>query len=344
MKKTMIIRENRIDEAANALKEGKLVVFPTETVYGLGANAFDEEAVKNIFIAKGRPSDNPLIVHIANADQLKDLTGEIPEYAQSLIDAFWPGPLTLVMKKSDLVPEIITGGLDTVAIRMPSHPVALKLIKLSGVPIAAPSANISGRPSPTSEMHVVEDLSGRVDYILLAGDTSVGLESTVLDISGAIPQILRPGYITYEDIIKVTGQLKYDLHLTDKNITPKSPGMKYKHYSPKAKVIIVEGKYTRRKMTGMIDDYAEQGIKVGVMGTDELLKGFSGVACCSLGDAKKISEVGNRLFRCLRDLDQQKVDVILAESFNREGLGVAIMNRLEKAAGYHIINSEEDMQ
>ena len=342
MKKTEVIRENRIDEAANAIKEGKLVVFPTETVYGLGANALDEEAVKNIFAAKGRPSDNPLIVHIADVQQLEKLVREIPEYAQSLINAFWPGPLTLVMKKSDLVPEIITSGLDTVAIRMPNHALALKLIELSGVPIAAPSANISGRPSPTSEDHVIEDLGGRVDYILLGGDTSVGLESTVLDISGGIPQILRPGYITYDDILKITGCLKYDSHLSDKNIAPKSPGMKYKHYSPKAEVIIIEGKYVRRKITSMINDYTAEGIKVGLMGTDALLKDFKGVACCSLGDARKISEVGNRLFRCLRDLDQQKVDVILTESFNREGLGVAIMNRLEKAAGYHIIDSGED--
>ncbi|MEA3423904.1 MAG: L-threonylcarbamoyladenylate synthase [Bacillota bacterium] len=342
-KNTIIIRENRIDEASRALREGKLVVFPTETVYGLGANVYDEEAVKNIFVAKGRPSDNPLIVHISDIDQLRDLVREIPEYAQSLIDAFWPGPLTLVMKKSDLIPEIITGGLDTVAIRMPNNPVALKLINLSGVPIAAPSANISGRPSPTSEIHVIEDLGGRVDYIILGGDTSVGLESTVLDISGKTPRILRPGHITYEDIREIIGRLKYDSHLTDENITPKSPGMKYRHYSPEAKVIIVEGRYIRRKMLSMIDDYADQGIKVGVMGTDELLKDFKDVVCCSLGDTKKISVVGNRLFRCLRDLDRQKVDVILAESFDREGLGVAIMNRLEKAAGYHIINSEEDI-
>ena len=299
--------------------------------------------MKNIFIAKGRPSDNPLIVHIANIKQLKELVKEIPEYAKLLIDAFWPGPLTLVMKKSDLVPDVITAGLDTVAIRMPSHPVAVELIKLSELPIAAPSANISGRPSPTSEMHVVEDLDGRVDYILLAGDTTVGLESTVLDVSGDIPQILRPGYVTYEDIYKIVGKVEYDSHLSDKNIAPKSPGMKYKHYSPKAQVIIIEGKYIKKKMISIIDEYTAKGLKIGIMGTDRLLEEFQSFDCCSLGDEEKIYEAGNRLFRCLRDLDQQNVDVILAQSVNKEGIGVAIMNRLEKAAGYYIINSEEDI-
>ncbi|MBN2260184.1 MAG: threonylcarbamoyl-AMP synthase [Clostridiales bacterium] len=339
---TIIIRENRINEAADALKKGQLVVFPTETVYGLGADALNPEAVKKIFVAKGRPTDNPLIVHISCREQLIELVEEITPTAEKLMAIFWPGPLTIVMKKSKIVPDVITGGLDTVAIRMPSHPLAMELIRLSGVPVAAPSANISGKPSPTSERHVIEDLKGRVDYILLGGDTEVGLESTVLDISGTKAQILRPGVITYDDIFNVIGELSYDPHLIDENSTPKSPGMKYKHYSPEAEVIIVKGNKKSVKIQEMIDEYTLEHKKVGLMATDNLLNSFDEVIKCSLGNANSIDDVGNKLFRCLRYLDQLKVDVIISESFDKKGFGIAIMNRLEKAAGFHIIDSEED--
>ncbi len=341
MIKTIIIDKSQLNIGAEALKNGKLVVFPTETVYGLGADALNPEAVKSIFLAKGRPSDNPLIVHISDIEQLDQLVVNVSEVAKKLMDAFWPGPLTLVMEKSEIIPDIITAGLDTVAIRMPSDPIALELISKSGVPVAGPSANISGKPSPTSEEHVIQDLNHRVDVIIRGGNTTVGLESTVLDVTCNPPKILRPGYITDEDIKKIAGDVAYDPYLKDKNQVPKSPGMKYKHYSPDAEVIIIKGPKTIEKMIEIKESNERNGMNVGIMATQEILSHFSGLTC-SLGDEEDMESVANQLFYCLRELDVKGVDVILTHAVEKQGLGMAIMNRLEKAAGYHIVNTKEE--
>lgn len=341
MRETKIIDKSQIEIGADALKNGKLVVFPTETVYGLGADALNTEAVRSIFIAKGRPSDNPLIVHISDLGQLDQLVVNVSEVAKKLMAAFWPGPLTLVMEKSEIVPDIITAGLDTVAIRMPSDPIALELISKSGVPVAGPSANISGRPSPTSEEHVIQDLNHRVDVIIRGGNAIVGLESTVLDVTCDPPKILRPGYITDQDIKKIAGDVAFDPYLKDKNQVPKSPGMKYKHYSPDAEVIIIKGPKTLEKMSEIKESYEKKGQTIGIMATEEILSHFSGVTC-SLGDEDDMEAVANQLFYCLRELDRKGVDMILTHAVQKQGLGIAIMNRLEKAAGYHIINTKEE--
>jgi L-threonylcarbamoyladenylate synthase len=343
MKQTQIININDIVIAAEALKQGKLVVFPTETVYGLGADALDIEAVRGIFEAKGRPADNPLIVHIAELSELKPLVDEVTVQAKQLMEAFWPGPLTLVMKKSNLVPMIITAGLETVAIRMPSHPIARELIIRAGVPVAAPSANISGRPSPTDEAHVIEDLDGRVDVILKGGATSVGLESTVVDVTGDIVKILRPGFITKEDLEEIVGEVEYDGYLLNHNEIPKAPGMKYTHYSPKAQVIIVTGNNVIELMLSVKNRLEDQGKRVGIMVSTDFLDDFQGEVC-NWGDSKNLPMMASRLFACLRTLDSKKVDVIVTHAVERKKLGVAIMNRLEKAAGYYIIESEEDLR
>jgi len=337
--KTKIIKKTELLEAAIALRKGNTVVFPTETVYGLGADAFNVEAIKKIFIAKGRPEDNPLIVHVSSKKQVKLLVTEVPEVADKLMDEFWPGPLTLVMKKSKLVSDFVTAGLDTVAIRMPDNEIALKLIELSGVPIAAPSANISGSPSPTSEEHVIDDLNGKVEYIILGGDTVVGLESTVLDVTEKPYKILRPGFITLEDIEDVVGEVSYDKHLIDSGFTPKSPGLKYKHYSPKADIIIVSSDDEMiliEKINELIKEYEKNGKLVGIMVTEELIEKFKSIKI-SLGSKDKLDVVGNRLFRALRDFDKKNVDVIITQDFKNEGFGVAIMNRLKKASSNKIV-------
>ncbi len=339
MIKTIIISEDQLHIGAKALSEGKLVVFPTETVYGLGADALNPHSIHQIFVAKGRPSDNPLIVHISDMDQLDRLVREVTDTSKKLMEAFWPGPLTMVMKKSAIIPEIITAGLDTVAIRMPSHKLARDLIRLSGVPVAAPSANLSGSPSPTSERHVIDDLNGRVDVIIRGGDTQVGLESTVLDVTCDPPKILRPGQITYEDIEAVIGEVDYDQHLIDHKEIPRSPGMKYTHYSPKAQVIIINGNKSVEKMKAMKQEFEQMSKSVGIMVSHEYFDQFEGIKC-NLG--RDNSMIANRLFACLRELDTYDVDIILTHSVKKEKLGVAIMNRLEKAAGHYIIDTEEE--
>jgi L-threonylcarbamoyladenylate synthase len=334
----------RMGHAACVIKSGGLVAFPTETVYGLGANALDQQAVKNIFEAKGRPADNPLIVHIAGKDTVKDLVSLLPPEFDRLADKFWPGPLTLIMPKSNKVPQLITAGLDTVAVRMPSHPVALALIRLSGLPIAAPSANTSGRPSPTVAGHVIEDLMGKVDIIIDAGSTSVGLESTVLDLTSHPPVILRPGGTTYEqlkgELKEVSIETALNLDTTQMN-APKSPGMKYTHYSPKAQVIIVEGNITAvvNKVNMMIRQYSLEGINAGVLATEQTKGLYNFDNVISLGDRNHPESIASSLFRSLRELDRKNVDVILAESIDNNGIGLAIMNRLNKAAGYNIIKA-----
>jgi len=314
-----------VDEAAEVLKNGGTVAFPTETVYGIGANALDAEAVAKIFTAKGRPSDNPLIVHIARASDMTQLTTKITPNIIKLIDEFWPGPLTLVLPKTKSIPDIVTAGLPTVGIRMPDDPVALSLIRKAGCPVAAPSANISGKPSPTRAEHVVDDLDGRVDVILKGGDCRVGIESTVLDMSGDVPTILRPGMITREDILEVIGgRVEIDPGLADQSGTPKAPGMKYAHYAPNAPMTVFEGRQDRviSEIQRIKSINEANGLKVGVIMFDE----------------SDFVIAANEFFAQLRDLDSQGVDMILAGALSRNhSLGFAIMNRMMKAAGYNIV-------
>ncbi|GAB6135134.1 L-threonylcarbamoyladenylate synthase [Thermococcus prieurii] len=327
--------ERKIKVAGRLIIEGKLVAFPTETVYGLGADALNEKAVRRIFEAKGRPADNPLIVHIAEFDDLKKLAREIPEEAKILAEKFWPGPLTLVLPKRDEVPLVTTGGLDTVAVRMPAHPIALALIRAS-TPIAAPSANISGKPSPTLAEHVVDDFYGRIEAIIDGGPTWVGVESTVIDLSSERPTLLRPGGLPLEEIEKVIGTVEIHPAVKGKAVDlARAPGMKYRHYSPNAPVIVVEGprEKVREKIEELVAEYRSKGYRVGVMATEE----FEADEFFYLG--KTVEDVARNLFRALRELDRRGVDVIIAEGVEERGLGLAVMNRLRKASGYRIIRA-----
>ena len=350
MKKTLILRvdrekpdEERIGLAAEIIRRGGLVAFPTETVYGLGADALNPHAVREIYLVKKRPLDNPIIVHVADKSDVYKLAKNIPKQAEMLMDFFWPGPLTLVLEASDVVPRITTGGLSTVAIRMPKHKVALALIRASGTPIAAPSANLAGKPSPTMVEHVIQDLYGRIDAILDAGPTRIGVESTVLDLTGEVPQILRPGGITYEDLKRVLGRVSiHPSALAKSKIYVKharSPGMKYRHYAPKAEVILVEGETDLivEKIRELAKQYVKAGKKVGILATDENVGKYEVGAVKSLGSRKDLSTAAKNLFRLLREFDEEKVDLIIAEGLPQKGLGLAIMNRLRKAAGYNII-------
>jgi len=330
--------------AARVLKEGGLVSFPTETVYGLGANALNTTAVKNIFLAKGRPSDNPLIVHISSKQQINELVSELPATASMLMDTFWPGPLTIVLKKSAIVPYEVTGGLDTVAIRMPSHPVALALIRESGVPVVAPSSNTSGRPSPTEAKHVIEDLTGKIDIIIDAGSTTIGLESTVIDVTGAVPVVLRPGGVTLSQLEKLLSHVEISPNLTEeqmKHIAPRAPGMKYKHYAPKAQMIIVEGELPRivDKINELLSTYLSEGLNVGVLATDETKDQYPHANIISMGSRRNPEIIAANLFRALRDFDEMNVQLILAEAVDNHGIGFAVMNRMTKAAGHNIIKA-----
>lgn len=338
---------SRVDFAADVLKAGGLVAFPTETVYGIGANAINENAVKNIYKAKGRPSDNPLIVHVWNKEKVKELVSSIPDSASTLMNTFWPGPLTLVMEKSDIIPAIITAGLNTVAIRMPSHPVALSLLERSGLPLAAPSANTSGKPSPTNASHVIEDLYGKVDVIIDAGSCGVGLESTVLDITSRPPVILRPGGITYEQLSGILGEVNIDPALRSKdykNVIPRSPGVKYKHYAPKAELIIFKGELNKisSEIVKRVNEYKLKGVLVGILASDQTQALYrslcANVQIISAGDRNRPETIAERLFWALREFDKTEVKFILGESIDDTGIGLAIMNRLNKAAGYNIIN------
>jgi L-threonylcarbamoyladenylate synthase len=331
-----------LQDAVNILKKGGLVAFPTETVYGLGADALKPDASKKIYEAKGRPSDNPLIIHIADLASLEKLTKECPENGKKLAEAFWPGPLTLIFNKSEVVPYSTTGGLDTVAIRMPSHPIAFELIRQSEVYIAAPSANVSGRPSPTKAEHVMEDLNGIVDMIIDGGMVDIGLESTIVDVTCDIPTILRPGYITADMIKQVVGNVEYDkavlLREKDTSIKPKAPGMKYKHYAPKGDLTIYEG--NTEKVVNAINKIAEEklkaGFKVGIIATDETYSSYPKGIVKTIGTRKEEETIARGLFDILREFDTIGAEFIFTESFQNKELGQAIMNRLLKAAGYHI--------
>nr|WP_205617940.1 L-threonylcarbamoyladenylate synthase [Caldisalinibacter kiritimatiensis] len=335
------LEKQKIEQGAEILKRGGTVAFPTETVYGLGANALDEKAISKIFKAKGRPQDNPLIVHIAEIEQLYDIVEEVPQRALDLIERFWPGPLTIIFKKNSKVPDRITGGLSTVAIRMPNHPIALKLIKEANLPIAAPSANTSGRPSPTDASHVIEDLTGKIDMIIDGGATGIGVESTVLDLSTEIPTILRPGGVTKEDLLTIFPKVEFDpaLELKNKNIIPKSPGQKYRHYSPEAEMIIVTGEIHNmiEKINELTSEYQKEGKKVGIIATNQTKDKYNNENLIVVGDRRKLETISRNLFKTLREFDKIGVDIIIAEGVTEEGLGKAIMNRMNKAAGGRVI-------
>lgn len=331
-----------LKEAAELIKAGRLVAFPTETVYGLGANGLDREAVKHIYRAKGRPSDNPLILHIADKPALDELTAEVTANARALIDKYWPGPLTVVLTRRSVVPDEITGGLDTVAVRLPSSTVARQLIRLSGVPIAAPSANTSGRPSPTTAQAVLDDLAGRIDAIIDAGPCDVGVESTVVDCTTALPTLLRPGGITLEMLEETLGAVEVDPALGQKGVAPRSPGMKYRHYAPKAPVTLVEGNYDGlvRLITGKIAAELQLGRRVGAVVSAETASRLpAGTVAAVYGSRHDAAEIAAHLYEALRYFDTQAVDIIFAEGIPEDGLGLAVMNRLRKASGHKIIRA-----
>ena len=329
-----------IKKQAEILRAGETVIFPTETVYGLGANALDEEAVSKIYKAKGRPSDNPLIVHIGDKKQVYNLVQSVTKEAEIVMDKFWPGPITIILNKKDIIPKRTSGGLDTVAIRMPSNKIANALIKEANIPIAAPSANISGRPSPTRAKHVYEEMNHRVSGIIMGNDCVYGLESTVLDLTGEIPTILRPGSITKEQLEKELGNVQLDAALEKKedNIKAKAPGMKYTHYSPNAEVYIVSGEQTNviDKINTLIEENNDKNLKTCVICLKCNEKQYIGKTIC-LGET--LEDVASNLFDALIQADEEKCDIIYSESFTNEGIGCAIMNRLLKSAGYKIIGA-----
>jgi L-threonylcarbamoyladenylate synthase len=344
--KVVMVDENNLDkniieEAGTVIREGGLVAFPTETVYGLGANALDEEAVKKIFVAKGRPQDNPLIVHVADFD-LEPLVKNIPEVAVKLMESFWPGPLTIILEKSELIPDVTSAGLSSVGIRMPSNNISRELIRAAGVPIAAPSANISGRPSPTEASRCVEDLEGRVDFILGGGSCQVGLESTIVDCTSSPPCVLRPGGVTLDMLRKVDSAIYIDpavMKKTDGNFKPKAPGMKYRHYAPKAPMKIVQGdlQKTIEIIKEIVQNSIDENKQVGILATEESIDKYPQGMVISLGSRMDVESIGKNLFEALRRFDDAGVDIILSEAFEEDGFGTAVMNRLKKSAGYDII-------
>ena len=340
------VDENNIDmgiirEMAEKIKNGETVIFPTETVYGLGANAMDEDAAKKIYVAKGRPSDNPLIVHIADIEEVDKIALEVGEKAKKAMENFWPGPLTIILKKKEIVTNVTSGGLSTVAIRMPSNKIANALIRESKTQIAAPSANISGRPSPTKAEHVVKEMSGRVSGIIMGGDCDFGLESTVVDFSEDKPMILRPGSITKEMLEEVLGEVSIDPSLTKKedNIKAKAPGMKYKHYSPNAQVYIIKGEENNviTKMNELSRKNHAENKKTGIMCMSKDVDKFECDYVVDLG--KDYDEVASNLFDALIKMDEAKMDIVYSVCFESCGVGQAIMNRLLKSAAYRIIDA-----
>ena len=326
---------------AECLRDGGLVAFPTETVYGLGADALNETAAMRIYEAKGRPSDNPLIVHIAKVEDMEKLA-YVNDKAKALAQAFWPGPLTIILPKRDVVPAGTTGGLDTVAIRMPAHPAALQLIQQSGVFVAAPSANTSGRPSPTKASHVVEDMKGKIEYIIDGGAVGIGIESTIVDVTGDTPMILRPGFITKSQLSQIIGEVAMDptLEKPIEGLPPKAPGMKYTHYAPKGEMTLVESdKEVISTIQELAKEKQQEGFKVGIMAPKETLSYYDGYAdtLICVGDRKGQQTVAAGLYGALRGFDDAGVDYIYAECFRGEELSDAIMNRLLKAAGHRVI-------
>ncbi|WP_051659070.1 L-threonylcarbamoyladenylate synthase [Acholeplasma hippikon] len=343
MKNTICWSNNdlNIKENQSILKEtilqGNLVIFPTETVYGIGANGLNPEASKRIYQAKGRPSDNPLILHIADRNDLYKYVRYVSEDAEKLMDAFWPGPLTMVFEKNELVPKETSGGLETVAIRFPKDKTAQQVIKLAGVPIAAPSANISGKPSSTKFEHVLEDFNGRVDIIIDGGPSEIGLESTVIDMTGDIPTILRPGYVTKKMVEKVLKYTVQDVSGTKPTGQVKSPGMKYTHYKPKGEVLLIRGSIEKMAAYVCEQKIKLEGHKIAVICESEYQELFN-VNVVPLGSKDNQLQMAHNLFSSLRDMDKESVEYIYIHYLNKDELGYALMNRLEKAAGYQILD------
>lgn len=336
------IDKTLISKAGEILRAGGLVAFPTETVYGLGGDALNPESSRKIYAAKGRPSDNPLIVHISNMSALDKIVSEIPKEAVNLAECFWPGPLTMIFKKSDVVPYETTGGLDTVAVRMPSDKIARAMIDAAGGYVAAPSANLSGRPSPTVAKYVCEDMDGRIEMIIDGGDCEVGLESTIVDFSEGKPMILRPGYVTKEMLEKALSlEVVWDRAIIDDNCktAPKAPGMKYRHYAPKGELVIIEGirENVIKEINALSFESSELGFKTGIIATDETESLYKADSVKSVGRAGHEEEVAHHLFRILREFDDEGIERIYSESFKSDGVGAAVMNRLLKAAGHKVI-------
>lgn len=338
------VRPGDLEKAAIILRSGGLVAFPTETVYGLGADALNSEAANKIYQAKGRPSDNPLIVHISKVKDMEILAQDIPVNAYRLAEVFWPGPLTIILKKKDCVPKGTTGGLNTVGIRLPANQIALNLIEQAGVFIAAPSANLSGKPSPTKAEHVIKDMSGKIDMIIDGGAATLGLESTIIDLTGNTPMILRPGCITKTMLETVIGTVEYDPVVLNKDpdmdIIPKAPGMKYRHYAPEGNLTIYEGNtdVVINAINQKAKEKQESGQCVGVIATDETKDLYQYGIIKSIGARKDEASIAAGLYTTLRELDELHAEYIYSESFADNSLGQAIMNRLLKAAGYHIVS------
>lgn len=350
MKKTLVLKVDSqepeirtIQIAADFIKKGGLVAFPTETVYGLGADALNPRAVLALFEAKKRPLDNPPIVHVGDVKDVYRLVKRLPSKAEALMKSFWPGPLTFIFQRSEIVPDVTVAGLDTIAIRMPKHNVALALIRESGCAISAPSANLAGKPSPTTAKHVLEDLDGRIDAVLDAGSTQIGVESTVLDMTVDPPQVLRPGGAPYEALKEVLREVELNPVAISEKALPvekaRSPGVKHRHYAPNAEMIVVEGEVDAivKKISELACFYVQSSKKVGVLATDETMQRYEVGVVESLGSRSDLSTIAKNLFKLLRRFDLERVDVIIAEGLPTEGLGLAVMNRLRKASGYNIV-------
>lgn len=325
-------------EAGEILRRGGLVAFPTETVYGLGGDALNRESSKKIYAAKGRPSDNPLIVHICRLEDMESIVREITPQTRAVAEAFWPGPLTLILSKAERVPYETTGGLDTVAVRLPSHPVARELIDYAGGYVAAPSANLSGKPSPTVAKYVIQDMDGRIDAIIDGGEVGIGLESTIIDMTVQPPQILRPGYITRQMLEQVLGQVDVDATILSNTSgqAPKAPGMKYRHYAPQGEMCIVAG--GQKQVVDYINEQirrdVSRGERVGVICTDETVHTYGDAVVKTAGSRQDEESIARHLYSILREFDDEQVTRIYSEDFAPDGLGQAIMNRLLKAAGH----------
>jgi len=333
--------QRAIERAGMTIRQGGLVAFPTETVYGLGGDALNPASSAKIYLAKGRPSDNPLIVHIAKMEDLYKIADQVSLEAKHLADIFWPGPLTMIFKKNKLVPAETTGGLETVAVRMPVHKTALSFIEAAGGFVAAPSANLSGKPSPTIAKYVIEDMDGKIDMIIDGGSVGIGLESTIVDMTGDVPMILRPGYITREMLEEVLGQIDIDNTILSKDSkqAPKAPGMKYRHYAPKGELKIVRGDVAAvsKKINQLTKIDQESGKKVGIIATDETQSTYIGDSIKSVGSKLDEASIAQHLYLILREFDDEEVSAIYSEAFSDKGMGQAIMNRLLKAAGHQVI-------
>lgn len=327
--------------AGEIIQNGGLVAFPTETVYGLGGDALNPESAKKIYAAKGRPSDNPLIVHICKTEDMEKIVREVPAQAYVLAERFWPGPLTMIMKKADCVPAETTGGLDTVAVRLPDHPAALAFIREAGGFVAAPSANTSGRPSPTLGKYVYEDMNGRIEMILDSGEVGIGVESTIIDLTEDIPVILRPGHVTLEMLQEVLGEVCLDPTMLESDCqqAPKAPGMKYRHYAPRGELVIVSGDRAKvsEKIAELLEEKREQGLKTGVIVSREEQQLYKADSIKVTGERTDMAAVARSLFRILREFDEEQIDCMYVQAFPQDGIGQAVMNRMLKAAGHKMI-------